>query len=235
MQTIRSLIRSVALAAMIAASAPSIAEAQDSGVVYAGGAVSEGQNIYAGAVVALPGARLGSGLAVRGGVSAGRYEYRTNAVEIEGKYTSAELAFVHQSSGDWGWANFGVGPRVTDTELEPADSGNERVGTRWDVALQTDGAVGNRWRLGWFGSLGVLDKAYITELRAGRLLSEQSQTRAGVEAGVQGDDTYTRGSLGLFVSTMFAEKSEVRISGGLSEQAGRNAKPYAALSLSRTF
>jgi hypothetical protein len=220
---------------MIAATFASVAEAQDIGVVYGGGAVSEGQNVYGGAVVALPGGRLGGGLAVRGGVSAGRYEYLTNGVEIEGKYASAELALVHQSSGDWGWANFGVGPRLTDTELEPADPGNERAGTRWDVALQADGAVGNRWRLGWFGSLGVLDKAYITELRAGRLLSEQSQTRAGLEAGVQGDETYTRGSLGLFASTMFAKKSEVRFSGGLSEQAGRDAEPYAALSLSRTF
>ncbi|MGX7895973.1 cellulose biosynthesis protein BcsS [Tsuneonella sp. HG222] len=211
------------------------AAAQDIGVTYAGGGVGDGRNAYAGAVIALPGATLGNGMAIRAGGSAGRYEYETGATQIDGKYVSGEVALVYQTSGDWGWANFGAGPRVTDTSLSPFDPANERAGTRWDLALQTDGAVGYRWRLGWFGSLGVLDKPYNAELRVGRLVSEASQTRVGVETGIAGDDTYTRGTLGVFASTQVAAKTELRVSGGLSEQRGRDAKGYAAVSLSRTF
>jgi hypothetical protein len=218
-----------------AAVVSSAAAAQDTGVVYAGGGVGEGRNVYAGAVVALPGATLGNGLALRAGGGAGNYKYESGGASIDGDYVSGEAALVYQTSGDWGWANFGAGPRVTDTRLSPLDPTNERVGTRWDLALQTDGALGYRWRLGWFGSLGVFDKAYITEARFGPLVNEQRQTRVGLEAGVAGDETYTRGNMGLFASTQVASKTEIRLSGGLSEQRGRRARGYAAVSLSRTF
>jgi hypothetical protein len=214
-------------------SAPGIA--QDTGVIYAGGEIGEGHNVYAGAVVALPGSRLGQGLAVRAGGSAGEYEYRSGIGLVEGDYVSGEAALVYQTSGQWGWANFGAGPRVTETTLKPADPGNDLAGTRWDLAVQADGVVGNRWRLGWFGSLGVFDQTYITQLRFGPLVDEPSQTRVGVEAGLQGDNSYTRGSLGVFLSSRIADKTEARISGGFSEQRGRGAKPYGGIALSRTF
>ncbi len=214
---------------------PALAQAEDKSVVYAGGGIGEGRNVYAGAVVALPGATLGNGLAIRGGASAGNYDYDASGLKIEGDYVSGEVALVYQTSGDWGWGNFGAGPRVTDTRLEPTDPTNERAGTRWDLALQTDGAFGYRWRLGWFGSVGVIDKAYIAEARFGRLVAEGSQSRVGVEAGLAGDETYTRRSLGLFASTQIASKTEARLSGGLSDQRGLDARPYVALSLSRTF
>lgn len=227
---------SMRLAAMsLAAAVPCVASAQDTGVVYAGGGVGEGSNVYAGAVISLPGATLGNGIAIRGGGGAGSYEYETGGALIDGDYVSGEVAVVYQASGEWGWANFGAGPRVTDTRLSPLDPANERAGTRWDLALQTDGAVGYRWRVGWFGSLGVFDQAFITEARFGPLVDEESQTRIGIEAGVAGDETYTRGNLGLFASTQIAKKTEVRLSGGFSEQQGRDARGYAAVSLSRTF
>lgn len=233
MPTIRSSLGFAVAAAVAVISGA--AAAQDTGVVYAGGGVGEGRNVYAGAVIALPGATLGHGIALRAGGGAGSYEYESGGTLIDGDYVSGEAALVYQTSGEWGWANFGAGPRVTDTRLSPLDPANERAGTRWDLALQTDGAVGYRWRLGWFGSLGVFDEAFITEARFGSLVHEESQTRLGLEAGVAGDETYTRGYLGLFASTQIAPKTEVRLSGGLSEQRGRSARGYAALSLSRTF
>jgi len=209
--------------------------AQDTGVVYAGGDVGEGAGGYGGAVISLPGAVLGNGLAIRAGGGGGTYKYDANGTEIEGDYLSAEAALVYQTSGQWGWANFGAGPRVTDTDLTPADPGNKLAGTRWDLALQTDGALGDHWRMTWFGSLGVFDQTWNTQVRFGPLLDAAHQTRAGIEATAQGDDSYTRGGLGLFVSTQLAPKTEGRLSGGFTEQAGRDAKPYAAISLSRTF
>ena len=211
------------------------AAAQDSGVIYAGGGVGEGRNVYAGAVIALPGAELGNGLAVRIGGNGGHYNYQGDTGEVGADYVGGEVALVWQTSGDWGWANFSAGPRVTYTDLDPNDPANDRQGTRIDAAIGTDGALGHHWRLSWFGSYAVRDEAYITEARFGPLIDEASQIRLGVEAGFQGDPSYERGTLGAFASTKFSEGWEGRLSGGISEQAGRNAKPYVAVAFSRLF
>lgn len=222
--------------ALAAAVVPSVsANAQETGVAYSGISVSEGYNVYAGAIVSLPGARLGDGFAIRGGVSGGRYEYDTQTSEIDADYITGELALVYQSSGQWGWANFSAGPRVTDTTLTPLDPANERAGTRFDVAVQTDGAVGQDLRLEWFGSLGVVDTAYFTEFRLGQQVDGASGTRLGLETGFQGDDTYSSRKLGGFVSTQFGSGWEGRISGGAGKLRDRPAQPYVSVALSKVF
>lgn len=210
------------------------APAQDKGVVFAGGSAGNGAAGYAGAVVALPGDSLGSGLALRASAGGGNYRYQGGPGEIEADYLSGEVALVYQMSGDWGWANLSAGPRITDTRLSPQDPGNRIEGTRLDAAVQTDGAVGQLWRLGWFGSLGVNDRAYIGELRFGRLVS-QAGTRLGIEGGLQGDRSYTRGSAGAFVSTPLKPKWEARLSGGFTEEAGRSARGYVSVGSSHVF
>jgi hypothetical protein len=208
--------------------------AEDRGVVYAGLSAGDGIGGFAGAVVALPGGRLGKGLAVRGGANAGEYSYVSGGGDVEARYVGAEVALVYQASGDWGWANFGAGPRVTDTRLSPNDPGNRLRGTRLDAAVGTDGAYGDRWRLGWFASFGINNRAYVTQLRLGRRLGT-SATRVGIEGGVQGDRSYTRGSAGGFLSAALGKGMEGVISVGLSEQAGRNARPYAGIAVSKVF
>jgi len=231
----RRLTLFVTVLASAVATVVAPARAQDSGVVYAGGSAGDGANAYVGGVVALPGARLGDGLALRGGISGGEYRYRTGGQRIEARYIGGELALVYQSSGDWGWANFSGGPRITDTRLRPVDPGNRLRGTRFDLALQTDGAVGNAWRATWFGSLGVNDRAYITQVRLGRLVDGVSDTRLGIEGGVQGDRSYTRLSGGAFASTRVSGRWIGQLSGGVSKQKDRSAKPYVAISASKVF
>lgn len=211
------------------------AAAQDTGVVYAGGSAGDGVNAYAGGVIALPGGRLGEGLAVRAGVSGGDYNYEANGQTIDARYIGGEVALVYQTSGDWGWANFSAGPRVTDTSLKPNDPGNKLRGTRFDLAMQTDGALGNAWRLTWFGSLGVDAHSYIAQTRFGPLVDAGSDTRLGIEGGIQGDRTYTRKSAGVFASTRLSGPWQGLVSAGFSDQAGRGSKAYATLSVSRVF
>lgn len=208
--------------------------AQDRGVIYAGGGAGDGAGGYAGGLLALPGNSLGNGLAIRAGINGGTYRYRTSEL-IEATYVGAEIALVYQMSGDWGWANISGGPRITDTDLDPNDLGNKLRGTRFDAGLQTDGALGNQWRLGWFGSWGVRNESYIGQLRLTRLVSARSQTRIGLEGIVQGDPTYTRASLGGHVATPLGKRWEGQISAGASEQAGRKARPYVSLGVSRVF
>jgi hypothetical protein len=206
------------------------------GVAFAGGSVGDGVSAYAGAVTALPGASLGKGLAIRGSVNGGRYRYSGGPGRIRAGYAGAEAALVYQTSGDWGWANVSAGPRVTDISLSPADPENERQGTRFDAALQTDGGYGMKnWRLGWFGSVGVIDGAYQGRLQLGRLVSAASQTRFGLEAGVQGDPYFTTISAGAFVSTRLKGDLEGQLSAGVTEQAGRGPRPYLSLGLSQLF
>ena len=218
--------------ALLSCMAP--ADAQDRGVLYAGGGAGDGAGGYVGGLIALPGDSLGNGLAVRAGVNGGTYRYRTSE-RIEATYIGAEIALVYQMSGDWGWANISAGPRITDTELDPNDRGNKLRGTRFDAGLQTDGALGNQWRMGWFGSWGVRNESYIAQLRLTRLVSASSGTRVGVESIVQGDPTYTRASLGAHVATPLGGGWEGQVSAGASELAGRNARPYASLGVSRVF
>lgn len=208
--------------------------AQDRGVVYAGGGVGDGAGGYAGGLLALPGESLGNGLAVRAGINGGTYRYRTNE-RIEATYIGAEIALVYQMSGDWGWANISAGPRITDTDLSPIDPNNKLRGTRLDGGLQTDGALGNQWRLGWFGSYGVRNESYITQLRMTRLLSPRSGTRLGLEGILQGDPTYKRASLGGHIAKPLGGGWEGQFSAGASEQAGRKARPYVSLGISRVF
>ncbi|SLJ86306.1 cellulose biosynthesis protein BcsS [Novosphingobium mathurense] len=231
--TNKFLTAGLVTAGTFAFSVPALA--QDSGVAYAGGSVGDGANGYAGAVVALPGARLGEGLALRAGGGGGKYRYEANGQRIDATYVNAEVALVYQTSGDWGWANFSAGPRLTDTSLKPDDPGNRMRGTRIDAAVQTDGALGNAWRLTWFGSLGINDRAYITQARFGPLVDGGSDTRIGVEGGIQGDRSYTRRSVGGFVSTRITGQWQGLVSGGITDQAGRNVKPYVALGVSRVF
>lgn len=227
--TIRFILGALALLAPSGA-----VYAQDRGVIYAGGSVGDGAGGYAGGLVALPGGSLGHGLAVRAGVNGGTYRYRTSE-RIEATYVGAEVALVYQFSGDWGWVNVSAGPRITDTDLDPEDPGNKLRGTRVDAGLQTDGALGNQWRLGWFGSWGVRNESYIGQLRLTRLVDESSQTRMGLETLLQGDPTYTRVSLGAHLSTALGGDWQGQLSAGASEQAGRKAKPYVALGVSRVF
>jgi hypothetical protein len=214
------------------------ASAQDyRGVAFGGGTIADGGSGYAGAVIALPGARLGRGLAVRGSVNAGTYRYDVNGVDIDADYVGGEAALVYQFSGAWGWTNLSVGPRVSDLALQPDDPANERRGTTWDVGLQVDGAqqVSPKWRLDYFGSVGVLEGAFQTRLALGRIVNERRQTRLGLEGAVQGDPRYTTLSGGGFIATQLAKNLQGQLSVGAQHQEGRDLRPYLSAGFSVLF
>ena len=210
------------------------AHAQDRGVWFAGGTLSNDESAYAGVVVALPGAALGRGLAARVSGSAGRYSYRTGGRTIDGEFAGGEIALVQQFSGAWGYANLGAGPRYTDTRLDPDDPDNDRRGGDWDAGVTTDGGLGaRRWRLGWFGSYGILLEEYQARLDVTHALGERF--RLGLEAGIQGDPTYTRGLFGAVGIARLGGGFELRVAGGATEQEGRSARAYGSVGLAQVF
>ena len=125
--------------ALIPALAAGSAHAQDSAAVFAGGYVGDNSSAYAGALVPLPGATLGKGLAIRATASAGQYDY-IGSRKIDADYTSVEALAAYQFSGAWGYANLAAGPRFTRTNLSPSDPGSKREGSRWDAYVSADGA-----------------------------------------------------------------------------------------------
>lgn len=227
-------LRALSAAAALLAVAPTHAETP-TGVLFAGGTVSESSSVYAGAVVSVPGATLGHGFALRGSANAGQYQYDGGPGRIDADYAGGEVALVYQTSGNWGWTNFSAGPRYTHTRLSPADPENDRRGSRWDLGLQTDGALdGPQWRLGWYGSLGPFDGSYQARLQIGRKLNSAG-LRIGAESGIQGDPSYTKGSLGGFVAVPVARNFDLQFGAGATEQAGRGARGYGSIALSRIF
>jgi len=208
-----------------------------SGVAFAGGAASDGVSSYAGVVNALPGSRIGKGLALRLLASGGTYNYESNGVGIHGRFAASEAALVYQFSGNWGWANFSGGPRLTDVRLSPQDLANDRRGTRMDLALQSDGAVqmSQSWRLGWLGSVGVRDGTYFSRADLGALVEPRSQTRVGLEAGLQGDPSYRAANIGLFAATHLGRTLEGRVSAGANGQDHRKTRPYGTIGISFLF
>lgn len=213
-------------------------QAQDetpTGVWFTGGTISDSTSVYAGAIKALPGARLGKGLALRGSLNGGTYSYDAAVTKIDAKYVGGEVAAVYQFSGSWGWANVSAGPRYTYTDLSPSDPGNKREGSRWDVGVQTDGALdGPDWRLGWAGSVGPFDGAYEARVQVGRKLAGQKY-RMGLEGGVMGNPTYSKSIAGAFVAASVAKNMDLQLGAGATFQEGRKAHPYGAIGLSRVF
>lgn len=214
---------------------PAYAQAYD-GVLFAGGTLSESAGGYAGGMISLPGSSLGRGLGIRAGVNGGEYKYDAAGTQIGAEYVGGELALVYQISGSWGWANFSAGPRVSYLNLTPDDPGNKLQGTKVDAGIQSDGAYNiERWRLSWFGSYGIANESYLAKLQLGYLVSERSSTRIGIEGGIQGDPVYTKGNLGAFVSTSLMKDVEIQIAAGATEQAGRSARAYVTIGLSKLF
>lgn len=205
------------------------------GVWFVGGSVSESSSAYVGGVVSLPGNSLGHGLAVRLGLSGGRYKYDAGATPITAEYGGTETALVYQFSGKWGWANLSTGPKFSHTKLSPADPGNKLRGSRWDLGLQSDGAFdGTQWRLGWFGSYGVTNKAYQTKLQLGRKLAAEN-FRLGIETGIQGDPSYKKAILGAFIGKTIGRNLDLQAGSGISEQRGRGPRIYGSIGMSQLF
>lgn len=227
----------VAFALLVAMPAVASASEAPIGVAFAGGATGSGTSGYAGVLYALPGGQLGRGVAIRASVNAGRYHYDSAGQRINASYAGGEAAFVYQFSGPWGWANFSAGPRVTDTRLSPADPANDRVGTRVDAAVQSDGAywVAPSVRLDWLASYALRDMAYFSRIGVGPVVDKGTGTRIGLEAGIQGDARYSDLQAGLFAATRLGRDLDGQVAIGLADQERLRVHPYVSIGASLLF
>lgn len=221
------------LLALGLAIAASPAAAQDTGVVFGGVTVGEAPGAFVGVNVALPGAELGRGPAVRAVVSRSDYEYEIGPTRIDGRSTAVTVQGVYQFSGGWGYANLGAGALYQDTRLRPDDPGNPNRGDEWDGVVSVDGLANvGALRVGGFASYRIgLEEHYVQ----GEVSHVVGRTaRIGAEVVDQGDPNYERRLYGGLLVVDPIPKWQVRLSGGALRQEGQNGG-YATLSVIRTF
>lgn len=223
----------IALFALGLASVAAPAAAQDTGVVFGGVTVGEAPGGFLGVNVALPGAELGRGPAVRAVLTRSDYEYDSGPTRIDGRSQSVTLQAVYQFSGSWGFANLAAGGVYQDTRLRPDDPGNPNRGDEWDGVVSVDGlANAGQWRLGGFASYRIGLEEHYVQLEASRFVA--GTLRLGAEVVDQGDPNYERRLYGGLLVVDPAPKWQVRLSGGALRQEGQNGG-YATLSVIRTF
>lgn len=227
-------LRVLVLLSLLIIAPPANAAGSPKGVWYVGGIGGGSSSAYTGAIVALPRGRLGQGLAIRGGIDAGLYKYRTAAGDIKGEYVAGSAGLVYQKSGAWGWANFSAGPKFTRTKLSPRDPNNNLRGSRWDVTIQSDGGLQRSgWGARWLGSYGIRDEAYHARLQLGPKLGPTLSV--GAELGFQGGRSYNQRALGIFVRTSAIARVELQATAGVTQQKSRGSRGYVGLALSQVF
>lgn len=59
--------------------------------------------------------------------------------------------------------------------------------------------------------------------------------RLGVEGGVQGDPSYTRGMVGAAVGRVISNKLDLQLGTGVTIQADQKAKPHFSFGISKLF
>ena len=138
-----------------------------------------------------------------------------------------------QTAGSWGYARFAAGPRYSYTRLRPDDRGNRRRGFEFDALLTSDGALtSGPWRTEWYGAYGIGVRDY--QARLGIAHGTGGRTRLGIEAGVQGDRSYSRVFGGPTLSVALG-RSSFRLAAGISDQKSRGTRGYFSIGLSRSF
>ena len=204
-------------------------------VVFAGAQADvRAEFVNVGATLAAPSGAIGHGLAVRASVYGGTYNYGANGQRIDAHFSGAELDALWQVSSNSFWMNTGPGVRYAHTTLSPIDPNNRRLGSKTELALTTDGGKASGiWRADWYASYGTQLKDY--QVRADLTHHVQGRWRVGAEAGVEGDPTYFIRRAGVFTGYALDKRSEVQVSGGWSDGAGRGQGGYMRLGIYRTF
>ncbi|MBV8373719.1 MAG: cellulose biosynthesis protein BcsS [Candidatus Eremiobacteraeota bacterium] len=230
----KNLCLAVAIGALAAVS-PAAACADDHVALFAGAQGDYSNYVYLGATVAVPGATIGNGLAFRGIVDTGGYNYIDDPLGlVKANFSGAELDAMYQFSTKSFWSDFGAGANYTYTGLTPNDPTNRRAGHQVEFRLSLDGgAVGGPWRADWTGYYGT--RLYDYAGRLGFTHAVSPNWRLGVEGYAEGDPTYHLNQIGPYAGVQFSPKSELQFSGGWSWESGFNPRNYVRASFYQRF
>jgi len=185
------------------------------------------QYVYLGAVLPLPGNRLGQGFVQRYWLDYEAYRYeKLPQQDIDTRVAGGEAALGYQQSGASGWWAAYLGARYANTRLSPNDPDNDdrgwRLRAKWQLEGETE--VGAGWRANGIASNLVGDANYWARLRLQTLL--RNQWHIGPEVIVQGDPNYSAYKVGAFLGNI-----KLGASSALTLKAGMNKPEEAPASL----
>jgi hypothetical protein len=222
------------LAAIVfgAALIPLAAAADDNAQIFAGGQLDFANYVFVGATVALPGSSIGNGLALRGYVDTGGYDYVSGDVgAVKANFGGGELDGVYQLTRKNFWSNFGAGVNDTYTGLTPYDPGNRLRGDQLEARISWDGGdVTGPWRVDWLAFYGLRLADYEAMLGGTHALSPA--WRLGLQVYGEGNPSYRLYQAGPYAGLTFAKSSEIQFSAGRAWEPGFTPRTYVKALLS---
>lgn len=223
----RAAIVCIAVASgLLALAGPLTALADDQVLFFAGGQADFANYVYMGATVALPGATIGNGIALRGYVDTGGYNYISSDLGlVKANFGGGELDAVYQLSRQNFWSNFAIGANDTYTGLAPYDPNNSLRGQQLEMRVGLDGGkIAGPWRADWFGYYGTRLQDYEARLSVTHSLS--SLWRLGVEGYGEGNPTYHLRQVGPYAGWSLSQRSELQFSVGPAWESGFAPRAY---------
>lgn len=217
------------LLAGLASAAMAPAGAQEARVMLTGLEASrDNQYAYLGAVLPLPGNRLGQGLVQRYWLDYVAYRYEKLPLQdIDTRMVGGEAALGYQQSTAASWWGGYLGARYAHTRLSPGDPDNDDRGGRLRAKLQLEGETDlvAGWRINGIASHLVGDANYWSRLRLQTTL--KNQWHIGPEVVVQGDSNYSAYKVGVFLGNiMLDQTSALTLKAGMSKPENDQASLY---------
>lgn len=184
---------------------------------------------FTGAVIPLPGAQLGHGLAARIWGDYLDYTYRTGNRKITATGFGGALGGVYQFSGAWGWANLSPGLTYRNTRLSASDPNNEEAGAHTYFNGEVDGAynLSSAWRVRGLASYTPQTKDYFVQTGIDRSVLEW--LRLGIGPTFQGGHNYSEVSGGVTAYIRVMDGLEIAPSVGVSHSDSGETGPYGAI------
>ncbi len=202
--------------------------------VFAGGQLDFSNFVFIGATASL-GPSLGNGVAVRGILDTGGYDYIDGKLgTVKANFGGGELDVLYQFTHNNFWGDVGVGGNDTYTALSPEDVTNRRRGQQAEVRVSLDGGdLSGPWRVDWTGFYGVRLNDYSARIGLTHALSPQF--RLGAEFYAEGDPTYNLYQFGPSAAVKVGDRSEIQFSAGPSWESGFPSRAYFRALIYQSF
>jgi hypothetical protein len=226
------LLHALTVVWFVVAVTPGPARADDSRVaVFAGGQFDFSNYVFGGVTVALPGSTIGNGVAVRGLVDAGGYDYLSGDLgTVKANFGGGEIDGVYQITHRNFWGDAALGVNDTYTGLSPYDPNNRLGGQQVELRVSLDGGnLSGPWRLDWFGYYGLRLSDY--EAMVGGTHALSSIWRLGLQAYSEGNPTYSLYQVGPYAGLTFGHREELQLSAGEAWESGLTPRVYVKASL----
>jgi hypothetical protein len=202
------------------------ARADDNVQLFAGGQLDFANYVYVGATVALPGATIGNGFAIRGLADTGGYNYVSGDLgTVKASFGGGEIDAVYQWTTKNFWNDFYAGVNDTYTSLTPPDPSNKLSGDQVEPRIGVvGGATSGPWRTDYFGYYGTRLQDY--EALIGVTHSVSSVWRLGVQGYSEGNPSYRLYQIGPYAGFAFDKTSELQFSTGEAWESGFTPRVY---------